>query len=129
MEQIGYVTEVQGDRVLVRVDRESACGGNCVSCKGCPTDAIIVECKHTEPLERGDRVRLLMQNKSFFKNMFLGYGLSVIVMILGAVLGYIMFKAELASVLGAVVGLLFSLLAVKLIYPKDKIEILATKDR
>ena len=44
MEQTGYVTKVSDGRIKVRVIRESSCGGNCVSCKGCPSGIQLIEC-------------------------------------------------------------------------------------
>ena len=127
MEQIGYVTEVLGDTVNVRVDRESSCGGNCVSCKGCPASAVIVECKTGGDIEKGDRVKIVMPNRKFFKNVFLGYGLSIILMVAGAVLGYVMFHSEGASVLGTVLGLAIGLIIQRFIFKGRGDELIATK--
>ncbi len=127
MEQIGYVTEVLGDTIKVRVDRESSCGGNCVSCKGCPTSAVIVECKTIGDIEKGDRVKIVLPDRKFFKNVFLGYGLSVILMVAGAVFGYIMFHSEGASVLGTALGLALGLIIQRLIFKGKSDELIATK--
>lgn len=123
MEQTGYVTEINGDRVKVRVDRESACGGNCVSCKGCPASAVIVECRTDKDLEVGDTVTLIMPNGAFYKNAFLGYGIMTILTIFGAFAGFALFKSEGASVLGALVGIFTGLLLTKLVSAKASPEI------
>ena len=70
MENTGYIVDILKDRVKVRVDRESACGGHCVSCKGCPTEAVIAECRLIGSANIGDKVRLSMDNSKFFKKLF-----------------------------------------------------------
>lgn len=124
MEQTGYVTEINGDRVKVRADRESACGGNCVSCKGCPTSAIIIECKTDLDLEIGDTVTLIMPNGVFYKNAFVGYGIMTILTISGAFAGFALFESEGASVLGALAGIFTGLFLTKLLSAKDSPEII-----
>lgn len=127
LKQIGYVTEVLDDTIKVRVDRESSCGGNCVSCKGCPASAVIVECKTNGDIEKGDRVKIVLPNRKFFKNIFLGYGLSIILMVAGAVLGYVIFQSEGASVLGTALGLALGLIMQRLIFRGRSDELIATK--
>lgn len=127
MEQIGYVTEALGDTIKVRVDRESSCGGNCVSCKGCPASAVIVECRTNDNIEKGDRVKIVLPDRKFFKNVFLGYGLPIILMVMGAVLGYIILHSEGASVLGTVLGLALGLIMQRLIFKGKSDELIATK--
>lgn len=121
MKQTGYVTESDGNKIKVRVDRESACGGNCVSCKGCPTSAVIVECTAEGEVSVGDVVVLSMDNKTFFKSTFFGYGLITILALLGAILGYIIVEAEGASVLGAILGVAVGLGIAKLASGNDTI--------
>ncbi len=127
MVQTGYVVEVTDNGVKVRVDRESACGGNCVSCKGCPTSAVIVECTTLQKVEVGDEVRLVMRSSSFFKKAALGYGALTVLMIIGAVAGYCVFKSEGASVLGMLVGIALGLFFLKIGYKKSESEIEVTK--
>ncbi len=127
MVQTGYVVELTDCGAKVRVDRESACGGNCVSCKGCPASAVIVECTVSEKLSIGDEVRLVMDNGSFFKNAALGYGLPIVLMIVGAVVGYFALKSEGASVLGAITGVVLGMMALKIGFKNRKIRIMATR--
>lgn len=129
MEQTGYVTDVKNKKVYVRVDRESSCGGNCVSCKGCPTSAVIVECTSHDSLKPGDTVRLVMPTKSFFVNLFWGYGQMIVLAIIGAVVSYNIFKTEISSVLGLAVGIACGLGISKLIFKKKKTEVVAVIDK
>lgn len=121
MENTGYVTERDGEFIKVRVDRESSCGGNCKSCNGCPTGAIVIKCRTADDVNIGDEVRLVMPTRSFFKDLFFGYGQIVIWMVLGAVLGFALFKTETASVIGTVVGIVLGLVVARVfaLHKKD----------
>ena len=127
MKQYGYVTDVQQNRAKIRVVRESSCGGNCVSCKGCPTEAVFVECMTEKNLQKGDKVVLTMPTKTFFKGMLLGYGQTVVLMIIGAILGYKFFGNEISSIIGMFGGLVLGLAVSKVFSSKDRYEIKAEK--
>lgn len=127
MKQYGYITEVLNDTIKVRVIRESSCGGNCVSCKGCPTDAVIIECDKNDDYCVGEKVGLIMNDKTYYKGLFWGYGLLILLTVILSVLGYYLFKTELASVLGGGIGLILGLLLSKLIFKNKEIEIKAEK--
>lgn len=72
MIQTGVVTETSAEAAKVRVDRESACGGNCAGCHGCPAGAVFVTCPNTpeDPLRPGDMVQIEMPARAFFKMPF-----------------------------------------------------------
>lgn len=123
MRQEGYVAAVSGDTVKIRVDRESACGGNCVSCKGCPAEAVMIECKTAEKLEVGDRVELTMSTGRFLGNAALGYGVLTALAISGAILGYTFRESEGASVLGALVGIILGIAIFRIAFAQDRNEI------
>ena len=124
MENKGFVTEVLGDIVKVRVARESACGGNCAGCHGCPADAVIVECKTNDTLFNvGDDVIVTMSRKSFFQGVFGCYGLMTILMILCAVIGYSIWKSEIASVIGGFLGLAVGGIFMKIISAQKELEV------
>lgn len=125
MVQRGYVTEVGDKFVKVRIERQSACGGNCASCLGCPAEAKIIECPYRGKLVKGDRVELVIEDKRFFKNVFWGYGLPTVFLIAGAALGFAIFKKEGASVLGAVLGLALGLALARLVFKRRSTEIVA----
>lgn len=108
MEQVGYVAELCGDFVKVRVDRESACGGNCAGCHGCPHNAILISCDNDleNPFTLGENVRVIMPTGIFFSGMLKSYGVLIFTVLLGAVVGYWLTHMEGFSVLGAFLGLL-----------------------
>ena len=121
MVQYGYVTSVSDNKIKVSVVRESACGGNCVSCKGCPSDRVIIDyiTDDYKKFSIGDYVKIEMPTASFFKGAFGGYILSSFLTLLFAVLGYWFFKSEGMSVISGMLGLIFGLVCVKLIFGKE----------
>ena len=100
MEKNGYIVSANEKRVKIRIDRESACGGNCAHCKGCSAE-MIFEYENYCDFKQGETVRVLMDDKKFLKKSFLGYGLLAISLILGGILGYLIFKSEIASALSS----------------------------
>lgn len=113
MKQTGYVTEIFGDRIKVRVERESSCGGHCASCKGCPSGVQLTECKGYDGVRVGDRVELITSSKGFYTGVLLGYGLPAASAVAGAVVGYMLFKSESLSVLCTAAGLAAGLTTAK----------------
>ncbi len=116
MEQTGYVVYADSSLAKVRVDRESACGGNCVSCKGCPAEAVIVELKNKHDLKKGDTVTMYEDTKKVIKYAFIGYGLLAVLLVAGAVVGFMMTKRDIFALLFAAVFLAVGFLIIKLLF-------------
>ena len=125
MEQTGYVTKVSDDRIKVRVIRESSCGGNCVSCKGCPSGIQLIECAAYDGASVGDRVILYADSKSVIGGAAVGYAVPAALAILGSVGGFALYSTDIASVTGAVLGIAFGLGLAKIISARRKILIKA----
>ncbi len=109
MEQIGYVAKIENGIVKIKVERESACGGNCAGCHGCPQNAVFVEAPNDpeKPFLIGEEVVVVMPTKSFFAGMLKSYGVMIFTMIFGALLGFFIFQKEVFSVIGGFSGLVF----------------------
>ncbi len=109
MKQTGYVAKIEDGMAKIRVERESACGGNCAGCHGCPQNAVFVSCPDDpkKPFLIGEQVLVTMPTNQFFMGILQSYGVFIVSMILGAVLGFIFIGNEGASVLGGFFGLLF----------------------
>ncbi len=122
MEQTGYVIESKSGIAKIRVDRESSCGGNCVSCKGCPTSAVIVEAEDKLGLTKGDVVTLYEDTKKIIGYAIIGYGLMAVLLIIGAVIGFIVSKNDIISLLSAAACLLIGFLIVKFAFRNTKSE-------
>ncbi len=129
MTQIGFVTEVSEKSIKVRVDRESACGGNCAGCHGCPQNAVVVTCSVQPDMtfHQGEKVRVLMPTGMFFSGMMRSYGVLIFTVLLGAVLGFFLTKSEGVSVLGAFIGLLIGGFLVSLLSKKFPSEVIVEK--
>ncbi len=107
MEQIGYVTGIDNGIAKIRVDRESACGGNCGACHGCPNTAVLVSFPNDPhaPFVIGEKVRILMPTGTFFFGIIKSYGVLILSVLAGAILGYSLHHGEGFAVLGAGLGL------------------------
>ncbi len=125
MEQTGFVAEINNGIAKVRVDRESACGGNCAGCHGCPQTALVVSCliDPENPVQRGEKVKVVMPTGRFFSGIFKSYGVLIFMVLLGAVLGFYLTGVEGFSVLGAVLGLLLGGSWVHLLSKRSKQDI------
>ena len=126
MERDGTVVYADGNTVKIKVKRDSACGENCAACGLCANREQTIELANTQNLKVGDKVRLESSDKSFVYRSAIGYLLLTASLILGAALGHIIWKNELASVLGAVILLCIALLGIK-IFCKSDIEIKVEK--
>ncbi|MCI5893663.1 MAG: SoxR reducing system RseC family protein [Clostridiales bacterium] len=116
MEQTGYVIESKNGIAKIRVNRESACGGNCVSCSGCPANAVIVEAEDNIGLRKGDMITLYEDSRKVIKYAIIGYGFMALLLVIGAYIGYMITKRDIMALISAAVFLLVGFLIVKLIF-------------
>ncbi|KGG81500.1 positive regulator of sigma(E),RseC/MucC [Caloranaerobacter azorensis H53214] len=111
MDQIGFVSRIEGDRAEVIVRRVSSCGDKCTSCKGgCSVPGIKTTIKNTLGAKPGDYVEIRMNTSIVLKSAFLVYVLPLILMIFGISLSIYLFKNMGYSNyenLGFIAGLLF----------------------
>ena len=126
MEQSGFVTEVRDGFAKVRVDRESACGGNCAGCHGCPQTAVLISCPvdPEKPVRIGEKVKITMPTGTFFSGMFKSYGILILMVLLGAIFGFYLTGIEGFSVLGALLGLLIGGVCVRLLSRKSNTDVI-----
>ncbi|MBQ2614159.1 MAG: SoxR reducing system RseC family protein [Clostridia bacterium] len=133
MMQTGYVAKIESGTVKIRVMRESACGGNCASCHGCPSGTVFVTGNDNpaDPFVIGEEVLIEMPSKKFFSGMFGSYGVMALGMLLGASAGYGLTDTEGFSVLGAFLGLAVGAVLMRLLSKKreDGIRIIRQKER
>ena len=114
----GVVAEVNGGKAKIQVLRESACGGNCSSCEGCELKNHFVDGDINTEFDFfpqiGDKVLITMDDKLFYRYTIIGYAVFVVMMILGAVFGYVNSKSENMAIAGAFLGILVAFVIVKL---------------
>ncbi len=123
MVQTGYVIFADEKNAKIRIHRESSCGEHCAHCGGCEGREIIVDAPNTINIKTGETVKIIMDNKSFFKNALLGYVSLVFALILGGILGYVVFESDLGSGITAFLCLVILLLIYRIKYKKAKTDI------
>ncbi|MCH5184493.1 MAG: SoxR reducing system RseC family protein [Oscillospiraceae bacterium] len=81
METLGIVESVDGRYINVRIDRESACGGNCGSCGGCGGgNGRVVRVLNSVGAKEGSRVVMKMSASKVLFAAFLVYIVPFIVL-------------------------------------------------
>ena len=124
MNNIGKITQIEGNTAKIKIVRDSACGSNCQSCGGCELKDHFITADIKTDFDFmpsvGDNVIISLDNKTFYTYSALGYGIFIVLLILGAVLGYIRFKTDSASVLGGFLGLTVGFLFLKLMFKNKK---------
>lgn len=94
MEQVGFVTKIDGNMAEVEVKRMSACGHNCENCSGsCNAPGVKVHMPNTLNAKEGDYVEIKTKTKSVLKYTILIYMIPFVMLILGIVLGMYVFKS------------------------------------
>lgn len=117
MEKYGIVIETDEKYARVKVERESACGGNCASCGMCGSTGAYIKVRNTEKLEKGDKVRVVCDDTRFLKRCAVGYLSLTALMILGGALGAR--GGEVASFFGAAAALLCGILILRRTFSRD----------
>lgn len=120
MEVTGSVLQLLDDRkILVQIQRTSACGGNCHSCGSCGGNASQIVAICPETVEVGDRVLLETSTNRYFFLSFLVFFVPIFVIVAGYLLLNRFFSENMSSVGAVVLGVL-SFLAVVLSMRKLK---------
>lgn len=120
MEVTGSVLQLLDDRkILVQIQRTSACGGNCHSCGSCGGSASQIVAICPETVEVGDRVLLETSTNRYFFLSFLVFFVPIFVIVAGYLLLNRFYSENMSSVGAVVLGVL-SFLAVVLSMRKLK---------
>lgn len=124
MKNIGIISEINGKEAKIKVLRESACGGNCASCSSCELKNHFIDADIEREFDFspkvGDKVQITMDDKLFYTYAILGYGIFVVFLIAGAVLGWNFYKNENSAIIGGALGIVAGFCAVKLIFKNKK---------
>ncbi|MGF7057320.1 SoxR reducing system RseC family protein [Brassicibacter mesophilus] len=111
MDQVGYITSINGNIAEISIKRSSSCGDKCGSCKGgCSVQGISVKSKNTLGAKVGDYVEIRTQTNIVLKSAFIVYILPLIMLIIGVFIGITVFEKlgfENYESLGFIVGLIF----------------------
>lgn len=122
MEQVGYVTKVEGKNIELEVKRMSSCGDNCKSCAGsCDVKPHTIVLPNKINAKVGDFVEVVGESKSILKFMAVIYMIPFTFFIVGIALGNSIFKSmgnpnyEILSFLTGMISLGVSFIIVRMI--------------
>lgn len=99
MKQNGIVIAVKGNTADIRIQRESACGGNCASCASSCAKNAVVAAENKAGAVQGDRVELEMPSSRVLSTAALVYVMPLIMLIAGVFAGNMIFKSEALGIL------------------------------
>ena len=74
----GTVVKIRGDYATVRIERKSACSGDCSSCGLCENPVFETDAINTVGASVGDKVRLFMPTSKVYLAAFMVYMLPLI---------------------------------------------------
>lgn len=93
MTEVGYITSIQGESASVVFKRKSGCGDNCASCKAaCASASVTNKIENTLGANKGDKVKVSIEEKIFNKMVVLAYIFPLIMMVAGIGSGTVVFK-------------------------------------
>lgn len=96
---------IENGEFTVNIPRESACGGDCAGCPGCPVnDGAIVKVKCDIPAKVGDRVSVDFSDSAALRSSFLLYGAPLIAFFIGYGVASMWIADELPRILVGVAG-------------------------
>lgn len=122
IEEIGTVTSVEGIMAKVAIQKKSSCDG-CTAGGACKTtpDGIEIEALNHIHAGEGQTVRISIKPYTYLKGTMLMYGMPVVVLIAGAILGKnigeLYFQDISSDLIAAIVGfalLILSLIGIKI---------------
>ncbi len=74
----GIVVKTHGGHATVRIEKKSACSGECSSCGMCQNPVYDVEARNTAGAHVGDKVKLYMPTGKVYRAAFLVYMLPIL---------------------------------------------------
>lgn len=121
MKQTGIVFELNDDKAKLIVTRLAACGSSCESCSAhCGENKQeYINVKNDLGLKIGDRVEITTDSKAVLKYISLVYGLPLIFLISGVVIGMLLNLKEIYSLLVGFVFMIVSFIIVKTVDNKN----------
>ena len=126
MKEVGIVEEIDREFIRVRVAKKSACGENCVSCRGgCVPTERIISVKNTVPCDVGDKVVLEIKSERVIGAAFLVYIVPLLSLFLGYFLGDYAFKSEGKAVFLGVILMALSVISIRIFDKKSKDKFMA----
>lgn len=121
MKQTGIVFELNDNKAKIIVTRLAACGSSCESCSAhCGENKQeYINVKNDIGLKIGDRIEITTDSKAVLKYIALVYGLPLIFLISGVVIGMLLNLKEMYSLLVGFVFMIVSFIFIKTIDNKN----------
>ena len=79
MEQTGYVKDIKGERALVKILRDTACGGSCGDCNLCENKEKEEWVINTAGAQKGDTVKIEISTSSALIMSFVAYMVPILI--------------------------------------------------
>ena len=118
MNKFGIVTKCEKDFAFVRITRDSMCGDNCGSCNLCGNKNIEIKAINSKGAKPSDRVEMDMPEKSGFSASFLAYGMPMLILIAGIIIGAVLGYAEIFGVIS--IGIIVLWYIILMVLEKNK---------
>lgn len=120
MNAVGVVESAEGKYIMVRITRESACGGNCSECGGCGASERIVRAVNAAGAEAGNRVLMKMDSSKVLFAAFLVYILPLVILFAVYAFMFYLTERETVSTVVSIAALCVTFAAVHMIDKKLK---------
>ena len=130
MREVGIVQNIFGDYADVAIVRKTACGENCISCKGgCTPGEQIVRAKNAAFAKQGDRVAVELGGQKVVKAAFLAYIVPIIFLVAGTLIGQKIFGSEWPGIVTGLICMAACLLVIHFIdaHKKEAYELTITE--
>lgn len=115
MAEIGQVTEVKAESVVVRLFRQEACA-KCGACTaGLESKDMFIEANNVCHATKEDWVEIYLEETNFIKAVAIMYGLPLVGLLLGVVIGTFAFRG-LSNGFHDLVSLILGLLGAGIVY-------------
>ena len=123
MKKVGTVVYSDTKIIKINVEREASCGGNCASCNASCNKNFLIEADNTDNFKVGDTVELEMKDKTFLIKSAIGYAFLTAAMVFGGILGYCVFKNEIAAIISVFIFLAVALSVLRIAFKNKKTDI------
>ena len=94
MKKKGIVVSAEGNNAHIRIQRESACGGNCASCASSCAKETVVTAFNKAGAAAGDYVELEMESSRVLGAAVLVYVIPLLMLVLGYFIVYFISNSE-----------------------------------
>lgn len=122
MDQVGQILKVEDGMAYVKVRRVGGCGDSCGSCSAsCDVPPEYINIIDTLGVAPGEFVEIGTDNSRVLGYMMVLYGVPLLGLLLGSVIGFTVLGSELKGIISGAVGLVVAMIIVKLFDKKTAV--------